>query len=445
MAAPGFVSSDTWWHLAAGRWIWEHRAVPRTDPFSWSVPGAPWTDHEWLFQAMLWPASLAGPAGVVLFCAVPVLAAFFFLWRLARPAGVLAPAVFAAGALGTCPALTARPQLFDLAFLGFLLWAFGGAGRRPWLLWAVPPAVALWANLHAAAVLGPALAFLAAALAWLPPFRAGRLAHEPDARRELLLAAALSALAAAASPLGFGIYGYAWKAASDPFFAAWIQEWKPPPFGDPLVRGLILPLAGLVLLGFLAGRGRVRPLALLVACGLAVQALAAYRHLSLAAVAGTALAGELLSEERPEGRRLGRAAALGVAAGLLAAFLSAGPPRTFEEAAARCGYPVEVAAEIRPGERVLNPYDWGGYLVWRGVPVFVDGRADLYGWGRDVLRDAMEMPARLEFEKLAAKYSAGAVLCRAGSHADRWLARSPGWAEAARRGGAVLYRRAAGG
>jgi hypothetical protein len=94
---------------------------------------------------------------------------------------------------------------------------------------------------------------------------------------------------------------------------------------------------------------------------------------------------------------------------LPAAFLSAGPPRTFEEAAARCGYPVEVAAEIRPGERVLNPYDLGGYLVWRGIAVFVDGRADLYGWGSDVLRDAMEMPARLEFEELAEKYGANAV------------------------------------
>ncbi len=50
------------------------------------------------------------------------------------------------------------------------------------------------------------------------------------------------------------------------------------------------------------------------------------------------------------------------------------------------------------------------------------------------------MPGRLEFEELAAKYGAGAVPCREGSHADRWLARSPGWTEAARRGGAVVYR-----
>ena len=29
-------NNDLWWHLAAGRWIVEHHAVPRTDVFSWT-------------------------------------------------------------------------------------------------------------------------------------------------------------------------------------------------------------------------------------------------------------------------------------------------------------------------------------------------------------------------------------------------------------------------
>ena len=30
-------------------------------------------------------------------------------------------------------------------------------------------------------------------------------------------------------------------------------------------------------------------------------------------------------------------------------------------------------------EHGYNSYNWGGYLIWRGLPVFVDGRADVYG------------------------------------------------------------------
>jgi hypothetical protein len=47
------------------------------------------------------------------------------------------------------------------------------------------------------------------------------------------------------------------------------------------------------------------------------------------------------------------------------------------------GFPVEAVDFIErqgwDGQRVYNSYDWGGYLIWRGIPVFIDGRADLYG------------------------------------------------------------------
>src|SRR5208337_4984279 len=44
---------DTWSHLATGEWIIAHRTVPRADPFSHSMPGAPWTAHEWLSEILL--------------------------------------------------------------------------------------------------------------------------------------------------------------------------------------------------------------------------------------------------------------------------------------------------------------------------------------------------------------------------------------------------------
>jgi hypothetical protein len=29
--------------------------------------------------------------------------------------------------------------------------------------------------------------------------------------------------------------------------------------------------------------------------------------------------------------------------------------------------------------RIYNSYNWGGYLAWRRIPVYIDGRADVYG------------------------------------------------------------------
>ena len=46
-------------------------------------------------------------------------------------------------------------------------------------------------------------------------------------------------------------------------------------------------------------------------------------------------------------------------------------------------YPVEAAQFLRDsgraGERGFNMYRWGGYLIWQGFPVFIDGRADMFG------------------------------------------------------------------
>ena len=58
---------DTWSHVATGEWIIAHGAAPRADPFSHSMPGAPWTAHEWLSEVLLALAlRVGGWSGVVL-------------------------------------------------------------------------------------------------------------------------------------------------------------------------------------------------------------------------------------------------------------------------------------------------------------------------------------------------------------------------------------------
>ena len=44
---------DTYLHIAAGRWMLAHRALPFADPFSHSMPGASWVPHEWLAEFIL--------------------------------------------------------------------------------------------------------------------------------------------------------------------------------------------------------------------------------------------------------------------------------------------------------------------------------------------------------------------------------------------------------
>ena len=54
LAASAFflpvINPDLFWHLSAGRFMFDHGAVPRADFLSWTMAGRPWFDFEWLAQ-----------------------------------------------------------------------------------------------------------------------------------------------------------------------------------------------------------------------------------------------------------------------------------------------------------------------------------------------------------------------------------------------------------
>src|ERR1700746_3813954 len=61
---------DTYLHIAAGRWMLAHAALPVHDPFSHSLAGADWVPHEWLAEIVLAAAyDTAGWSGLVLLAA----------------------------------------------------------------------------------------------------------------------------------------------------------------------------------------------------------------------------------------------------------------------------------------------------------------------------------------------------------------------------------------
>jgi hypothetical protein len=64
---------------------------------------------------------------------------------------------------------------------------------------------------------------------------------------------------------------------------------------------------------------------------------------------------------------------VGASTWALAAKSAFAPPEVQSPAAA-----VE-ALQARHPKRVLNDLSLGGYMIWRKMPVFIDGRAELYG------------------------------------------------------------------
>lgn len=117
---------DSYSHIAVGRWIMAHGAVPASDPFSFSMHGAPWITFEWLSEVIYAAVyALSGWAGVVALAAAAIALAVGlltrFLLRELSPTPALLMVIAAVMLLA--PHMLARPHVLTLPIM--VAWAAG--------------------------------------------------------------------------------------------------------------------------------------------------------------------------------------------------------------------------------------------------------------------------------------------------------------------------------
>ncbi|MBO0699176.1 MAG: hypothetical protein J2P46_12340, partial [Zavarzinella sp.] len=226
------LDEDTWWHLATGKYIVEHRDVPHTDPFSrlGQEGDVPWVAYSWLHELILYGAYSAGGIGGVLAyrhlldCLTFVTVAWFIL---RGSDGLVRRLVALALTTGTLvPMVAERPWHYTIVFTTVSLHAVlelraGAPARRYW--WLVPVYV-LWANLHIQFVLGLGVLGLGLAATVIEQRRVG-----PQARRWAALIAACG-LATLANPYHARLYRVVWEYATQTAALRIVYELAPPDF-----------------------------------------------------------------------------------------------------------------------------------------------------------------------------------------------------------------------
>ena len=383
--APKLLTdSDTYWHLATGRWILEHGRPPTTDPFSFTAAGRPWVAHEWLSEVILAGAYALGRLpGVMLVCAGAMAAAIAIIAvRIRRRLGPLATLLVLGAVVALLsPSMLARPHLLVLPILAAWtaeLLEARAQNRTPgwWLL----PVMTLWANMHGSYIFG---------LVLLGPFALEALvAAEPARRVRTVLtwgAFGLAAVAAAAiTPHGLHGLIFPWQLMSLQTIGV-INEWKAVDFSK--VRPFEVVLLAAIFAGLWRGV-RVPALRLALLIFLLHMALAHLRHGMVLAVVGALVLAEPLAAAYPPaagavaplppGRRRGLlavAAAMILAVAVLRLAVAVPPLDSRNTPATAMAH---VPAELR-SRPVFNEYGFGGLLIFEGVRPFIDGRADMYG------------------------------------------------------------------
>ncbi len=268
LAAPN--NPDTLWHMAVGRWILEHRALPDISRFYYSATAGYGYDYSWLSQVVLYSIHrFLGGVGVAVLASSVAAFVFYLLYKLLEenePNMLVNIAVLCVGLLATAGCLSGRPLMFSVLFFTldvFVLARFtlpGGSRVRTrtgrgGFIWLIPVTTALWANLHPGFVLAPLLVAM-----FLP------LAREFRDRRTLALCLAATVLAVMSNPFGWRLYLMPLATAQSMSMLRGLSEWTSVSGWEAVVWGGLVALVAvglsvrrqplpLVLIGALAALG----------------------------------------------------------------------------------------------------------------------------------------------------------------------------------------------
>ncbi len=422
---------DTYLHLGIGEWMLRHGSIPDADPFSHTFAGKPWIAQEWLSQiVMAFAFRLGGWSGlVILFGGALALTLGMLAKHLARwldPLPAAVTLVLIAGCMS--PTLLARPHILALPVLemwvaGLLIARDRKQAPSPFLLLLM----LAWANLHASFIFG---------LLLIAPFALEAILEADTKWQDAATSWGIFSVGAIASTL---ITPYGWHSLALPFHVmnlgllSSIDEWRSTDFHT--LQPIELALMALLYVGLSRGV-RVPKLRLLILIGVLHFALEHRRHQLLAGVVGGLVMAEPLAhalaavpavaQARKMAREMPRIASLVVLIALLTVIRIAQPVKDSvvppSPAAALDHVPVDLAATP-----VLHDVRFGGYLIYRGIRPFIDGRLDMYEDKFPTEYLEMMLPDRLSLERTMKNWDIRWTIMPATSPAIAAMDTLPGW------------------
>lgn len=389
------MGSDLWWHLAAGRELFQTGTPWMVDDWSYSAHGDDWLNHEWFSDVLFHAWSTAfGLESLVYWKWLVVVATYLLLqWTLLRESGNPFAALLCAGiavALGA-PFIDMRPHLYSLLLYALLLCLL--LGKTP-TRWALGLLFLLWVNLHGGFFFG-LMALSILVFPWrdfsLPRFRAA------------LVTCLVCVAAAALNPSGFKTFLYPLIYAFDtssPFRG--LGEWHSPFRAGGIQAPLFFYFMWAPALALFYAVPRVRKVTGVPWEGLALtaltlaMALTSRRFIPIFGISLAVLLAPLaaLVFDRLRHRTFQYALAvlaLAYAGWRLAPYPLQAPP-AFHYLTAEYSYPADTVSFMQANElrgNVFALYNWGGYLHLRtdgALKVFIDGRADTLYSAEDYLR-----------------------------------------------------------
>ena len=377
------IDIDYFWHFKAGEYMVQHSTILTKDIFSWSLYHYSWISHEWLFEVILYGLYLLfGKYHLFIYAFFLILCLAFFLFFVLKkdylkniPFSLFWTIFFAM----VFTSLSGRPQLLSFLLLAVSVWLifyyfYHPDSKRIYFL----PLISLfWANVHGGSSNLPYLLCFLAVFAGLFSFSFSKMEASRLTKKQILtyfVVAVLCMIAIVFNPHGIHMIFYPYQNMADSTMLSTIAEWQPTNLNS-LSHYIYFVFAFFTLLVMLLSKKKIRFVDFAFYLFFLYLGLKSIRFWFFSYLVWSLFIFYYVPKRKLDSYTCLLVCIFSIL--LLLIFLRGFSYSNVMSYQTLSDSAISVLKEEKP-KRLFNYYDYGAYLIYKDIPVFIDGRADLY-------------------------------------------------------------------
>ena len=376
--------TDYYWHITAGKYMVNNHTILTHDIFSWFVNGKYWMSHEWLFEVIIYYMSIIfGKYHLLIYGLVNVLIILFIFYFTNKEHYHKNKAfsliwltlffIFDVFMVG-------RPQLISNILLTltiyFLIDLYNNKDSKK--IYFLPLITIIWANVHGGSSNLPYVLALIFMFISLVKFDIGKFVSDRKSKKQLLtylVIALVCMLCVNICPHGFKMFIYPYINMGNTTMLKTIAEWQPTVISNNTHLTYFLFIF-LILMIFLLSKKKINFLdfclyMISIYLGLKSIRFWGYTYIIMTYVVFNYI------EKRKDDKGTELVFLILSFSFILIFSLSFNNIIKSINEKLISDEMINIIKKENP-KRLYNDYGAGGYLVYKNIPVFIDGRADLY-------------------------------------------------------------------
>lgn len=443
------VDYDFWWHVKTGEYILNIKQIPYTDIFSWYgiQNNLNWIAHEWLSDVIFALLNnITYSKAFIFFPPLMFMLVFFFSLKDFREKIKESPYIcliwIIIYTITVACFSSHRPMMFSLLFFSLTIYIVNKhLNSDTKIIWFLPFISTLWVNLHGGSSSLLFVVIIMSIICNLFNFKYAKIISQKTEKKKIttllsvLIASILSSLI---NPYTYKILLYPASNMLDTTMIENITEWQSPNFHNPL--GIIIFICLVfVFCCLIITKKDIKIFDLLTIVAFAYLSLKSARLAPYFAIAANPVVIkyiEPLDLSKIKFIKYIKNITNNILVIMITSLLfisvfniaqiwskPLNPEKNFPVDA------IPVIEKYAP-KKMLNEYDWGGFLIWelhdKGINVFIDGRADIFS--KVTMKDYVNILKMKEnYEELVEKYDFDAIFLSKNQPLTKVVAFSKDW------------------